>query len=66
MTPNRAAVTAPMRMAMTIPRVGSMAPFMHFENRAPAKAPTHIKPACPRLSSPRIPTVRFRDTAMIT
>ena len=26
-------------------------------------APTHMNPACPRLSSPRIPTTRFRDTA---
>ena len=26
-------------------------------------APTHINPAWPRLSSPRIPTVRLRETA---
>ena len=30
----------------------------------PEKAPTLMKPAWPRLSSPRMPTVRFRDTAM--
>ena len=36
------------------------------EKNALAKAPTHMKPACPRLSSPEIPTVRFRDTARIT
>ena len=30
------------------------------------KAPTHINPACPRLNSPRIPTVRFNETVMIT
>ena len=30
----------------------------------PEKAPTLMKPAWPRLSSPRMPTVRFRETAM--
>ena len=30
----------------------------------PEKAPMLIKPACPRLSSPRMPTVRFSDTAI--
>ena len=33
---------------------------------APLNAPTHMNPAWPRLSSPRIPTVRFKDTARIT
>ncbi len=32
----------------------------------PVKAPTLIKPAWPRLSSPSTPTVRFRDRAMTT
>ena len=30
----------------------------------PEKAPTLMKPAWPRLRSPRMPTVRFKDTAM--
>ena len=38
---------------------------VHLEKTAPVKAPTHIKPACPRLNSPRIPTVKFKDTAKI-
>lgn len=29
-------------------------------------APTHMNPAWPRLSSPKMPTVRFRETAKIT
>ena len=33
---------------------------------APEKAPTLMKPAWPRLSSPRTPTVRFRLSAMTT
>ena len=37
-----------------------------FVKNAPEKAPTHIKPACPRLSSPKIPTVKFKETARIT
>ena len=32
----------------------------------PAKAPTLMNPAWPRLSSPEMPTVRFRETAMTT
>ena len=39
---------------------------MHFVKNAPENAPTHMKPAWPRLNSPRIPTVRFRETARIT
>lgn len=35
-------------------------------NVLPTKAPRHIKPAWPKLSSPRIPTVRFSESAMIT
>ena len=38
---------------------------MTLEKKALVNAPIHINPACPRLSSPRIPTVRFRDTARI-
>ena len=30
----------------------------------PENAPTLMKPAWPRLSSPEMPTVRFSDTAM--
>ena len=36
-----------------------------WENKALEKAPTHINPACPRLSSPENPTTRFRETAAI-
>ena len=32
--------------------------------QVPVKAPMLIKPACPRLSSPRIPTVRFSEIAI--
>ena len=32
----------------------------------PVKAPTLIKPAWPRDSSPKIPTVRFSEMAMTT
>ena len=38
----------------------------HAEAMVPAKAPTLMNPAWPRLSSPEIPTVRFRETAMTT
>ena len=38
--------------------------FKAVETMMPEKAPRLIKPAWPRLSSPRIPTVRFRLTAM--
>ena len=37
-----------------------------MEVMMPEKAPTLIKPAWPRDSSPRMPTVRFRDTDMTT
>ena len=32
----------------------------------PEKAPTLIKPAWPKDSSPEKPTTRFKDTAMVT
>ena len=32
-------------------------------NLPPTYAPIHIKPACPKLSSPKKPTTRFRETA---
>ena len=40
------------------------AAISHSENTTPENTPTLIKPACPRLNSPEMPTVRFRDTAM--
>ncbi len=36
----------------------------NVRNNALEKAPTHMNPACPRLSSPEKPTTRFRETAM--
>ena len=36
----------------------------HMAAVMPEKAPTLMNPAWPRLSSPRMPTVRFSDTAM--
>ena len=41
----------------------SMTPFMHLEKNALVNAPIHMNPACPRLSSPRKPTTRFREIA---
>ena len=63
--PKKAAVAAPIRIAMTKETFGSMVPFMMFVQRAEANAPMHMKPACPRESSPEIPTTRFRLTAMM-
>ena len=34
------------------------------ETTMPVKAPTDIKPACPKESSPKMPTVRFKEIAM--
>ena len=45
---------------------GGYVSLTHTEKNALANAPTHIKPAWPRLSSPKIPTVRLREIAMIT
>ncbi len=36
----------------------------HAAATMPENAPTLIKPAWPRLNSPEMPTVRFKDTAM--
>ena len=33
--------------------------------KAEVNAPTHMKPACPRLNSPRLPTVTLSETARI-
>ena len=38
----------------------------HMAITMPENAPTLIKPAWPRLSSPEMPTVRLRETAMTT
>ena len=40
------------------------APTNHAEAITPLNAPTLIKPAWPRLSSPDTPTTRFSDTAI--
>ena len=64
--PNTAATAAPIRSASENRRATASEshPLYIFEKSALANAPTHINPACPRLSSPRIPTTRFRETAM--
>ena len=36
----------------------------HMDMTIPENAPTLMKPACPRLSSPEMPTVRLREIAM--
>ena len=65
MNPAAAAKTAPTRMAITS-RAGAegMDAWRPWAAMTPEKAPTLIKPAWPRDSSPRMPTVRLRDTAM--
>ena len=67
MMPNTPATAAPMIRARKkrIPTDG-IAFSMHLVKNAPVNAPTHMKPAWPRLNSPRIPTVKFKDTARIT
>ena len=67
MKPAMVAKTAPMIMAMArrTPAEG-MVSIKLWEAITPAKAPTLIKPAWPRLSSPSTPTVRFSETAMTT
>ncbi len=64
--PNIPATAAPIKRAAKNLSPSGMAPSMHFEKNAPENAPTHINPACPRLSSPKMPTVRFREIANIT
>ena len=58
-------------MAMIIPinslsRLLGIASIKYMEKNALVNAPIHINPACPRLNSPKIPTVRLRDMANIT
>ena len=63
--PTMAAKKAPTTRARTIrARSLGMADWRLMAVMMPEKAPTLMKPAWPRLSSPRMPTVRFRDTAM--
>ena len=52
-----------MAMARRMPGEGMMSARL-MAAIMPLKAPTLIKPAWPRLSSPMMPTVRFRDTAI--
>ena len=67
MNPNTAAARAPTSIASGKRiHVLVIAVFVHTEKRLDAYAPTHMKPACPRESSPRIPTVRLSETARIT
>ncbi len=66
MIPKSAANMPPTNIARGNLIIGSvMVSLTIFEKIALEYAPMHIKPACPRLSSPRIPTVRLRDTARI-
>ena len=52
-------------MAMINLRRSGIVPTITFEKNALANAPTHINPACPMDSSPKMPTTRFREIAMI-
>ena len=67
-TPAMAATTPPTASAESrraSSRLASgKAESIHWLIRMPENAPTLMKPACPRLSSPEMPTVRFSDTAM--
>ena len=67
MTPAMPANTPPTTMASSRRTTSfSMAKALSIQVAAtmPENAPTLIKPAWPRLSSPEMPTVRFKDTAM--
>ena len=66
MMPATAAAAAPTRIASVkrTPTLG-IASSIQMENRELENAPTHMKPACPRLSSPSMPTVRFKEIAII-
>ena len=66
-TPAMAANPAPTTMPISR-RSGAEAtmPLSAMAAVTPVNAPTLIKPAWPRLSSPSTPTVRFRLTAMTT
>ena len=65
--PQRAAAAAPIKIAMPnrIPTEGITLAAAFVKN-APENAPTHIKPAWPKLNSPKMPTVKFKETAKIT
>ena len=61
MTP---ASTPPKTMARIRRRVAlSTVPFSKVASTTPEKAPMPMKPAWPRLSSPQMPTSRFKETA---
>ncbi len=63
--PAPAAKAAPTTMAAARRRASEGREFWRLMAAIiPEKAPTLIKPAWPRLSSPSTPTVRFRDTAI--
>ena len=65
-TPKIAATITPIKSASRNRTIEfSITSLIHFEKNALENAPTHINPAWPRLSSPRIPTTRFRETARI-
>ena len=67
MKPTMAAKKAPTTRARTIrARSLGMADWRLMAAMMPEKAPTLIKPAWPRDSSPRMPTVRFREMDMHT
>ena len=59
-TPPTTMDTIRRRVSFSMPVAESSQP----EATMPAKAPTLMNPAWPRLSSPEMPTVRFSDTAM--
>ncbi len=65
-TPTSAAAAVPASSASVRVSQPGRTSLQHTERNAPVKAPTLIKPAWPRLSSPKMPTVRFSETAMIT
>ena len=54
------------RISRTTSFSSANAPCSHVEATMPENAPTLMKPAWPRLSSPEMPTVRFSETAMTT
>jgi hypothetical protein len=63
--PNKAAAAVPASNASVKQSQPGTASPTHTETNAPTKPPTLIKPACPRLSSPRMPTVRLREIAIM-
>ena len=68
-TPAIPAAAPPVRIASSRQSVSFATPMpllSHMAITMPENAPTLIKPAWPRLSSPEMPTVRLRETAMTT